>query len=253
MDEPDSADTPERQRRSAGQRRADALGRARLALDKGLLPTVQGVRPHLLLFADLADLVTNRSSSPTVGADGRVDLTDLLAAAGATSATSEPSAAAGDDPAGGRAAEAGSRDPAAPAHGFAPRLRWTGRLSPERLCQLARQAKVTAVLTMGPWRVTSMGRTMRVLPAWLRGALEGVHRTCRGPDCDRPAVWAQAHHEQAWADGGQTDLNRSIPLCKVHHDLVTDGQWHATFDPDSGVCTWTSRAGRVRTVRPPPR
>lgn len=107
--------------------------------------------------------------------------------------------------------------------------------------------------TLGPWRVVNVGRTARTLPAWLRPALEMIHRHCRGPDCDRPAVWTEAHHQTPWDAGADTDLNATIPLCKAHHDLVTTGAWNVAFDPDTGRCTWTARHhNRVLVTHPPP-
>jgi hypothetical protein len=133
-----------------------------------------------------------------------------------------------------------------------PRLRHTGAITGDLARHLALDAKVTAILTMGPWRVVNVGRTMRTLPPWLRIALELVHRHCRGPHCDRPAAWTEAHHQLAWDDGGDTDLSTTIPLCKAHHDLVTTGRWHATLNPDTAVCTWTAIDGTTIRTHPPP-
>jgi len=229
---PDPPDTPATQRRTPGQRRADALGEmAKRVLDRGLTPTVQGVRPHLLLTTDLAGLLADDTSRPAAaapggddGQDGGVDLFDLL----------DPDRAAADT-------------------ARRPRLRWTGPIDPRRARQIALDdAKVTAVLTMGPWRVTNVGRTMRTLPPWLRGMLEMVHRHCRGPDCDRPFAWTESHHQLAWDDGGHTALDETIPLCTAHHGLVTARRWTVTLDADTGRCTWTGPDGTTRTTRPPP-
>lgn len=132
------------------------------------------------------------------------------------------------------------------------RLRWTGPLPPRRAVHLARQTKLTAVLTLGPYRVVNVGRAHPTLPAWLRTALETIHRHCRGPDCDRPAAWTQAHHVDAYHHGADTDLNNTVPLCKAHHDLITAKRWHMTLDPGTAACTWTSREGTTRTSHPPP-
>ena len=133
---------------------------------------------------------------------------------------------------------------------FASELRRTGRVSAATIARLGIDAKITPVLTMGPWRVVAVGRTHRTLPAWLRPMLEMLHRRCRGPDCDRPACWTQAHHEQPFALGGATDLNQTIPLCKAHHDLVTTKGWTVTLDLDTGICTWTTPNGRIITTHP---
>lgn len=132
----------------------------------------------------------------------------------------------------------------------AAELHRTGRVSPATIARLGLSAKLTPVLTMGPWRVVAVGRTHRTLPAWLRPMLQMLHRRCRGPDCDRPAAWTEAHHEDPFASGGDTDLNKTIPLCTAHHDLVTTGGWTVTLDLDTGICTWTSPDGRTIHTHP---
>lgn len=87
------------------------------------------------------------------------------------------------------ASVAGSRCPAGstgsgrrPVHWIlptaSPALRW--ELSAADARRLAQHAKVTAVLTMGPWRPVSVGRTQRTLPGRLRPVLVAVHGHCRG-------------------------------------------------------------------------
>ena len=133
---------------------------------------------------------------------------------------------------------------------FASELRRTGRISKATMARLGIDAKVTPVLTMGPYRVVAVGRTYRTLPPWLRPMMEMIHRRCRGPDCDRPACWTEAHHEDGYANGGDTDLNKTIPLCSAHHKLVTYGGWTATMDTATGICTWTAPDGRVISTNP---
>ena len=54
LETPDPPDTPEAQRRSPAQRRADALGAlVDLVMDQGLTPEVGKLKPHLLLSVDL--------------------------------------------------------------------------------------------------------------------------------------------------------------------------------------------------------
>lgn len=243
LDTPDPAGTPPQQRRSPAQRRSDALGAlARQALDRGTLPTVQGNRPHLLLTADLTHLLpAHLHTDPAALADriaAAATADDLLGAAATAedllgAAPDRPSAADPAAAAGPGAAPDTAGDPPAQRHlpqepgraadlrgGEGPRLRWTGPLPPQRARHLALHAKLTAVLTLGPYRIVNVGRTHRTLPAWLRGPLEAQHRHCRGPDCDRPTAWTEAHHVHAYDDGADTDLNDTVPLCKAHHDLI---------------------------------
>lgn len=133
-----------------------------------------------------------------------------------------------------------------------PTLRFTGRTTIAVARALFAQAlKTTVVLTMGPWRVVALGNTTRTLPAWLRPVLQMVHQRCRGPDCDRPATWGDAHHVRDWDTHRDTDLNDTIPLCRAHHGWVTRGRWTVDYDPDTGICAWTGPGGRRRTTHPP--
>jgi hypothetical protein len=59
----------------------------------------------------------------------------------------------------------------------------------------------------------------------------------------------QAHHTTAWDDGGDTDLNASIPICKAHHRLCSHG-WTATLDSTTRIVTWTTPTGHTITVHP---
>lgn len=270
---PDPPGTPPEQRRSARQRRADALADAlRVLLDTGQAPTVQGNRPHLVLTCDLGDLlgIDPAAAGPAVQAalEARLDrdqeprprdgqeLLDAFAqaAGGRLPAAPAPAAPAGRDTPAGPPARDGERPRWTVTDEPRPRLRHTGPLDLERTRQLALQARVQVILTLGPWRVVNVGRWHRRLPAWLRMALELVHRHCRGPSCDRKITWTEAHHVVAWhAEQGETDLNRMVPVCLEHHDMVTTGGWHVDSDPADGVCTWTGPDGQVTHTRAPRR
>ncbi len=116
---------------------------------------------------------------------------------------------------------------------------------------LLADATIQAVLTFGPWRPVNVGASHRTLPAWLRTVLSAMHQHCRGPDCDRPASWTEAHHaEQPWRDHQETDLRTTLPLCGAHHRLTERG-WQVRLHPGTGVCTWTGPDGQVITTHPP--
>jgi hypothetical protein len=47
------------------------------------------------------------------------------------------------------------------------------------------------------------------------------HGTCGIDHCDRPTTWADAHHAtQRWTDGGHTNHNDLVLLCRRHHTLT---------------------------------
>jgi len=63
---------------------------------------------------------------------------------------------------------------------------------------------------------------------WGRG-LKARHSTCAWPGCDRPIGWTYAHHVELWAEGGQTNLRKMVPLCWHHHRLVHEGGWQVVM------------------------
>lgn len=176
---PDPPGTPFERRRSPGQRRADAfdavLRTAEAAAAAAGSPTVHGATPHIMAGVDLLDLFGLTEGDGTdldalaervaaALAEGDVDdlqalfatlLDDVRPAAGRT-VVQRPGGAGAPDP----APTVGSGE--APL--ASPWLRYSGRVPIELLRRIARDAKVTVVLTMGPWRVTNVGRTKRTLP-----------------------------------------------------------------------------------------
>ena len=73
--------------------------------------------------------------------------------------------------------------------------------------------------------VIDVGRAKRTAqPAQWRG-LKARHQTCAWTGCDRPIGWTYAHHIDFWAEGGQTNLRKMIPLCHHHHRQVHEGGW----------------------------
>ena len=118
---------------------------------------------------------------------------------------------------------------------------------------LLEDARLTPILSLGPFRPVGFGRTRRVIPDWLRPAIALVHPTCAGPGCDRPVGWTQAAHTDGdWQHGADTHLDATLPLCHDHHAMLDTGGWHLDHDPDTGTCAWTSPDGTTRiTTRPP--
>jgi hypothetical protein len=41
--------------------------------------------------------------------------------------------------------------------------------------------------------------------------------TCAVEGCGRPASWGDAHHLEAWSEGGPTDLADGVLICPPHH------------------------------------
>ncbi len=79
-----------------------------------------------------------------------------------------------------------------------------------------------------------VGRTQRLFTPRQRQALAARDGGCRFPHCDRPVSWTEAHHTTPWHDGGQTDTNVGILLCRHHHLLIHDNGWRITPHPVHG-------------------
>jgi hypothetical protein len=83
------------------------------------------------------------------------------------------------------------------------------------------------VSTAGSTRVVplSVGRATRTIPAHIRTALHLRDQGCRFPGCDRPPAWTDGHHITHWADGGATELENLVSLCRPHHRAVHEQGW----------------------------
>ena len=70
-----------------------------------------------------------------------------------------------------------------------------------------------------------VGRTKRIVPGATRKAVNVRYPGCQWPGCDRTASWTQAHHYEHWIDGGETNVDNTVPVCFRHHSLVHEGGW----------------------------
>lgn len=77
----------------------------------------------------------------------------------------------------------------------------------------------------------NIGREQRLYTAKQRIALAIRDGGCRWTGCDRPASYCEAHHIDEWvADGGRTDIDRGVLLCRFHHMQLHHGGWRITRD-----------------------
>ncbi|KAA9111546.1 HNH endonuclease signature motif containing protein [Microbacterium rhizomatis] len=53
---------------------------------------------------------------------------------------------------------------------------------------------------------------------------------CRWPGCARPASYCEAHHCDHFSEGGGTDIDRGILLCRHHHMTLHNQGWRITRD-----------------------
>ena len=80
-------------------------------------------------------------------------------------------------------------------------------------------------MTIAPQVPLSVGRAARTIPAHIRTALVLRDQGCRFPGCDRPPAWTDGHHIIHWANGGPTELENLVSLCRMHHRRVHEEAW----------------------------
>jgi Domain of unknown function (DUF222)/HNH endonuclease len=91
--------------------------------------------------------------------------------------------------------------------------------------RLACDCSVTRVLLSQESVAIDVGRSKRVIDGGLRKVLKVRDGHCRWPGCERPACWCDGHHLVHWIDGGETNLENCVLLCKRHHRMVHEGGW----------------------------
>ncbi|AWB83084.1 HNH endonuclease signature motif containing protein [Corynebacterium liangguodongii] len=86
-------------------------------------------------------------------------------------------------------------------------------------------------LSLGATRLASVHQKLALLAA------QGV---CAWAGCDKAAMELEAHHVLAWKDGGRTDIDNLVGLCRQHHRCnndARDGAGNKGFvdiNPDTG-------------------
>ncbi len=109
-----------------------------------------------------------------------------------------------------------------------------GPLARPVLEQLACDCTLTRVVNAGSV-ILDMGRAVRVVTPAQRRALAIRDRHCQFPSCRRSAAWCDAHHIRSWLDGGTTDLDNLVLLCRRHHTLIHTTRWTITRAPTGGL------------------
>jgi hypothetical protein len=81
-----------------------------------------------------------------------------------------------------------------------------------------------------------LGRARRIASADQRLVLYAKDRGCTAPGCDVPAYWTEVHHDDDWAHGGRTDIDKLTLACKPDHKLADKG-WR-TVKSGNGETQW---------------
>ncbi len=93
---------------------------------------------------------------------------------------------------------------------------------PETVDRLVCDSSIIRILVDDTGSPIDVGRATRVVPSGMRRALDARDRGCQWARCDAPADWCDAHHIEHWADGGPTELENLVLLCRTHHTAIHD-------------------------------
>jgi hypothetical protein len=115
---------------------------------------------------------------------------------------------------------------------WAAELEWGQLIPAETARRLACDAAITPILRGSESNQPRAENTMRVPSGSQRRALVVRDRGCRFPSCDRPPDWTDAHHIRHWADGGKTEMENLILLCRRHHRMVHEEGWQLVWSLD---------------------
>jgi hypothetical protein len=116
------------------------------------------------------------------------------------------------------------------------RLDWFGDIPAAIAQRIACDCDVwRCVLDTNTGLPLEVGRTHRIVPHWIRKALHARDQGCRFPGCTAPVAWTDAHHRIAWYDGGETNIDNLLSLCRWHHVLVHEGLWTLAWDHTTGA------------------
>lgn len=190
-------------RRTAGQRRADALtDMAEQVLRHGDLPEAGGARPQLS-YVMPADWAAARQAEAACRACGPRCADHVALTFADTVAAAVPGA-------GGVRAEQACATAA-----------WAGPQTRSRIEAILCDARITRVLLTPLGQVRGFEPLRESVTAAQRRALAVRDVTCAARGCTRPPAMCDAHHLRSRADGGPTTLDNLVLLCRRHHVL-----WH---------------------------
>ncbi|BCN57722.1 HNH endonuclease signature motif containing protein [Prescottella equi] len=186
------------------RQRVDAFAEIlRRYLDSGEASVEGGERPHLSLHVNAADLARSKSAHEWTHPNEGSDLF-------------------------------GDNDIA--------RLPHMGPLSIATARRIACDCHLTPIV-MDDGVPLNLGRTSRTVSKKQRRALIARDHGCAFPGCGAPPAHCEGHHVKHWADGGPTDLDNLVLLCRYHHTLLHHSHWdveigadrHPWFTPPSTV------------------
>jgi hypothetical protein len=105
-------------------------------------------------------------------------------------------------------------------------------LTPEATRRIACDAGIIPAILNGSAVPLDVGRARRPFTGATRTAILLRDGGCAFPGCDRPPRWTDMHHIVFWSQGGTTDRDNGVALCRHHHRLIHTSTWTVRLGPD---------------------
>jgi hypothetical protein len=99
----------------------------------------------------------------------------------------------------------------------AAELDWGLPVAGESARRIACDAEITPIVLDAAGDPMHVGRSRRTTPPRLRKALNVRDRHCIVRGCEMPPQFCDAHHLRSWLDGGETNLEGLVLICRTHH------------------------------------
>jgi len=84
---------------------------------------------------------------------------------------------------------------------------------------------VTPVVFDGASQPLDLGRERRCVSLAQRKAVAARDRGCAHPGCHRKPAWCRVHHIREWVNGGETNIEDLVMVCRTHHRMIHQSGW----------------------------
>jgi hypothetical protein len=125
-----------------------------------------------------------------------------------------------------------------------------GPVPAEVVRRLACDAKVDLAVEDPEGTILNQGRARRDPTPVQRVEIDRRDKGCRFSGCSY-TEFTNVHHIAHWVDGGLTNLDNLVTLCRRHHRAVHELGWSVSGDAN-GVLTFTGPHGRKMQSAPSP-
>ena len=96
-------------------------------------------------------------------------------------------------------------------------------VSMNTVAKLACDTGMVAIVRDADGSPLDLGREVRLYTRAQRAVLAALQGGCARNGCDAPSTFCEVHHLNHWSEGGKTDINDGVLLCRFHHMQLHNG------------------------------